>query len=102
MEAADEVGEDQYWVFTGEAEVPDDVTHVRVSDDVTVLRERAVFGRRRLVAVELNQGLPARGWERGIPFMLVTEICTNSIIRKDSWCMLSTNVTSSVTWSSRG
>ena len=57
MEAADEVGEDQYWIYTGEGEVPDDVTHVRVSDDVTVLRKRAFSHRERLVAVELNEGL---------------------------------------------
>ncbi|EJK55691.1 hypothetical protein THAOC_24548 [Thalassiosira oceanica] len=57
MEAADEVGEDQYWIYTGEDEVPVDVTHVRVPDGVTGLRERAFGYRERLVAVELNEEL---------------------------------------------
>ena len=60
MEAADEVGEDQYWIYTGGNEVPEDVTHVRVSDGVAVLRW--TFSRReRLVAVELNEGLDELG-----------------------------------------
>ncbi|EJK77721.1 hypothetical protein THAOC_00430, partial [Thalassiosira oceanica] len=57
MEAADEVGEDQYWIGTGEGSVPNDVTHVRVSDGVTRLRESTFIDRERLVAVELNEGL---------------------------------------------
>ena len=56
-EAADEVEEDQYWIYTGEEEVPDDVTHVRVSGDVTGLRARAFINLERLVAVEVNEGL---------------------------------------------
>ena len=63
MEATDEVGEDQYWIYTGEGEVPADATHVRVSDDVTVLPARAFSSRGRLVAVELNDGLVEIGKE---------------------------------------
>ena len=55
--AADEVGEDQYWIYTGKEEVQDDITHVRVSGDVTVLPARVFSSRERLVAVELNEGL---------------------------------------------
>ncbi|EJK54719.1 hypothetical protein THAOC_25629, partial [Thalassiosira oceanica] len=61
MEATDEAGE--YWIYTGEGEVPDDVTHVRVSDDVTVLRTRAFYRRERLVAVQLHEGLVEVGNE---------------------------------------
>ena len=57
MEAAEEAGEDQYWIYTGEAEVPEDATYVRVSDNVTVLQGHTFFGRERLVSVELNEGL---------------------------------------------
>ena len=55
--ASDEIGEDPYWIYTGEEEVPDDVTHVRVSDDVIVLPAGAFIRRERLVVVELNEGL---------------------------------------------
>ncbi|EJK47416.1 hypothetical protein THAOC_33865 [Thalassiosira oceanica] len=57
VEVEEEVEEDHYWIYTGEAEVPDDVTHVRVSDDVTVLPARVFSSRARLMAVELNKGL---------------------------------------------
>ena len=63
MEASEAVGVDQFWIYTGEAEVPDSVTHVRVSDDVTVLRARTFSRRERLVSVELNEGLVHVGGE---------------------------------------
>ncbi|EJK58797.1 hypothetical protein THAOC_21046, partial [Thalassiosira oceanica] len=59
--------EDQYWIYSGDGRVPHDATHVRVSDDVTVLRvsygdggelrASAFFRRERLAAVELHEGL---------------------------------------------
>ena len=55
--AEDDVGVDQYWIYTGEEEVPEDVTHVRLADDVTVLPARTFISRGRLMAVELNEGL---------------------------------------------
>ena len=63
MEATEEVEEAQYWIYTGDAEVPDSVTHVRVSDDVTVPRARTFSRRERLVSVELNEGLVHVGGE---------------------------------------
>ena len=49
--------EEDVFVYNGVDEVPEDVTHVRVDQTVTVISERAFENRRKLEEVELPEGL---------------------------------------------
>ena len=97
MEAADEAGEGQHWIYTGDNEVPHDVTHVRLSDDVTVLRFRTFQRRERLVAVELNEGLVEVGPLAFNDCTSLESVRIPSSVRT-SVPVLSVNVPSSIAW----
>jgi hypothetical protein len=53
---ADDVG-DNIFVYTGEQEVPADVTHVIIDRSIKIIPERAFLDRRKLVSVETHDGI---------------------------------------------